>query len=177
MPMYLGRDGQIYNRPVPGATLIQSGTVNPPPRPRNNHEPDPAPPTGEAGFFRKTLFWLTALGSAGGMGYAAGTILSTQVFPGISMDGFLGTVAGLLGNSAPVILCLVTLVACLVCGVAAGEDHNYNLLGLIFTLLSTAGVCLGGALLLALAPYGLALIAYLIVGALIIGVIASLFGG
>jgi len=177
MPMYLGRDGQIYNRPVPGATLIHSGPVDPPPRPRNDRGPCPAPPPTEAGFLRKALFWLTALGSAGGMGYAAGTTLSTHVFADSGLDGFLGSISGLLGHSAPVILCLIAVITCFVCGVGAGEEHNYNLAGLIITVFSTAATCVLGGLLLALLPYGLALIGYLLVGALIIGVIASFFGG
>lgn len=178
MPMYLGSDGQIYNRHVPGSTRIDTGTVTPPrpPHPRDR-TPAPPPPSAEAGFFRKALFWMTSLGSTGAMGYAAGTFLSTSVLADVVQEGFLGNISTALANSAPVILCLIAVIACFVCGLGAGEEHNYNLAALIITVFSTAATCVLGGLLLALLPYGLALVGYLFVGALIIGVIASLFGG
>jgi len=177
MAMYLGRDGQIYNRPVPGSTLINAGTVNPPPRPRGDGGHSPAPPRNEAGLFRKGFFWLISLAGSGGMAYAMGSILSTHFLSGSGLDGFAGTISGMLTGAAPAVLCIIALITCLVCGVGVGEDNNYNLLGLILTLLSTGGICLLFAVGLALVPYLLALVGYLLIFGLVVGVVASLFGG
>ena len=176
MPMYLGPDGQIYNRPVSGATRIDTGTVTPP-RPQDGYTPYPTPRRNEAGFLRKSLFWLTALGGSLGMAYAMSNILCNQVFAGTSLDGIVGAVSNGLGSATPVIMIVLAVIACFVCGVGAGGDNNYNLVGWVLTLLATGGICLGGAVALVLLPYGLALIGYLFLGALIIGLIASFFGG
>lgn len=177
MPMYLGPDGQLYNRPVRGGTLLDAGNVPSPPRPRNPHGTIPAPPPEEAGFLRKTLFWLTALGGSGGMAYAMGNILRTHILSENGLDGFLGNISGILTTASPALMCVIALVVCLGFGIGIGEDNNYNLFGLILTLLSTGGVCLLFAVGLALLPYALALVGYLLIFGIVVGVIASLFGG
>lgn len=177
MPMYLGPDGQLYNRPVRGGTLLDTGTIPSPPRPRGNGGTYPAPPHNEAGFFRKSFFWLTALGGSGGMAYAMGNILRTRILSENGLDGFAGTISGMLTNASPTLLYIIALIACITCGLCVGDDNNYNLLGLILTLLFTGGICLLFAVGLALLPYALALVGYLLIFGLVVGVIASLFGG
>ena len=177
MPMYLGRDGQFYDHAVPGATRLDTGHVNPPPSPRNTGGAYPHPPHNEAGFFRKALFWFFSMGASVSGGYAMGELLRTDVLGDISSGGFIGGLSNMFATGAPPMMAILAAVFCLVFGISAGESNNYNLVALIFTLLSTGGICLVGALVLVLIPYGLALIGYLFVGALIIGLIASLFGG
>lgn len=187
MPMYLGPGGQIFDHPVPGGTLLNTGNIPPPPgprnppqnrnTPRNPPQPAPAPAPAEAGGLRKLLFWLTALSTSGGMGLSMGTFLTTFAFENAGADGFIGSVSGFLVNTSPVILCVMAVFLTLCFGSTTGSEHNYNLAGLILTLLSAGGICLLFAVGLALVPYLLALVGYLLIFGLVVGVIASIFGG
>ena len=178
MPLYFGTDGQIYNHPVPGGTLIDGGDITPP-RPGGNTGtyPTPNPPRYEVGFFRKSMFWLMAMGGALGMAYAMGNILSNHIFADSGLDGIAGGVSGMLMNAAPVLMCIIAFITCIICGVGAGEDNNYNLVGLIISLLATGGISLAGAVVLALLPYAAALIGAFFGICILIGIIAALIGG